>query len=133
MINKITHKHAWSMTLLRIIIGITFLVHGIAKLEDINGVIGFFGSLGLSAFFAYAVAFIETIAGAALILGFLTKIASVLIFIVIAGAIITVKFKAGFLGGFEYDLVLIASLIAIFFTGNSFLSIDRLIFRKKLK
>lgn len=127
---KILCKCPWGMTLLRVVIGAVFLAHGIQKLQNMEGVVGFFGSLGMSSFFAYLVAWIETLGGIAIILGFMTTIASYLLAIVMVGAIFTVKAKMGFLGGYELDLVLLAGLLALAWSKASYLSLDKRAFKK---
>jgi uncharacterized membrane protein YphA (DoxX/SURF4 family) len=58
--------------------------------------IGFFASVGFSAFMAWVVAITETVAGAAVIIGFSTRIAASLLAIIMIVAIVCVKGKMGF-------------------------------------
>jgi putative oxidoreductase len=58
----------------------------------------FFDSLGLLGFLAYVVAVIEAAGGIAIILGMGTRIVSGLFALVMAGALVKVKFAAGFMG-----------------------------------
>lgn len=128
--SKIFCKCPWGMTLLRVVIGIVFLAHGVQKLQGIDGTIGFFASLGMSAFFAYLVAWVETVAGIALIVGLMTTIASYLLAIIMVVAIFTVKAKIGLVGGYELDLVLLAGLLTLAWSKASPLSLDKMAYEK---
>jgi uncharacterized membrane protein YphA (DoxX/SURF4 family) len=106
----------WGMLLVRIVVGLVFIVHGWDKIQNIEGVIGFFGSLGLMSAFAYLVAWTEFLGGLAVLLGLFSKYAAYLLAIVMVGAIYLVKFKMGFAGGYEFDLLLLVSALAIAWT-----------------
>lgn len=114
------------LTILRVVVGIVFLVHGIQKLNGIDMVTGFFTQVGIPAagFFAWVVALVETIGGAALILGVGTHIAAVLLSVVMLVAIFGVKRKMGFTGGYEFDLTLLAALVGFLFQGAGKYSVD---------
>ena len=106
-----TNKYEWSTLLLRVVLGITFFVHGLVKFQGgIENTVGWFDSIGIPGFMAYVVALIELVGGFALIIGFGTKIVSALLAIVMLGATLKVKLAVGFLGngqmaGYELDLV----------------------------
>ena len=108
----------WSLFLLRVVVGAVFIAHGWDKIQNIEGVIGFFASLGLASFFAYAVAWVEFLGGIALLLGVYSRWASYLLVLVMVGAIYLVKFKMGFVGGYELELTLLASLFVVAFSGS---------------
>lgn len=101
----------FGLLLIRLGVGVAFLVHGIQKLQGMDKVVGFFDKLGLPAFMAWAVALIETIGGAAMILGAFTGVAGALLAIIMVGAVLTAKKAAPFLGGWELDFVLFASAL----------------------
>ena len=99
----------------RIVLGVTFFLHGLAKFQGgIGGTAEFFGSIGLPGALAYIVAIIELVGGILMILGLFTKVISLLFIVVMLGAIGTVKLEAGFLDGFELELALIALSIAVY-------------------
>ena len=101
----------------RIVLGVTFFLHGLAKFQGgIGGTAEFFGSIGLPGALAYIVAIIELVGGILMILGLFTKVISLLFIVVMLGAIGTVKLEAGFLDGFELELALIALSIAVYAT-----------------
>ncbi|PIC78353.1 oxidoreductase [Sporosarcina sp. P19] len=128
-----------SIFLLRIMLGISFFVHGFVKFQDrIENTAGWFESIGIPGFLAYFVGAVEVIGGIALILGLGTRVVSALLAIIMVGAILKVKLSAGFLGtadkvGYELDLVLL--VIAIFLTvnGSKIWAVDQVIFNKNKK
>jgi putative oxidoreductase len=106
------------LLLLRLALGVVFVYHGVTKFQNMEATIGFFASLGLGAAIAWAVTIVETLGGAALLLGVGTQVAGVVLALVMLGAIITVKGAMGFSnGGYEFDLVLLLALLAVVFTG----------------
>lgn len=128
------NKNEIGKVILRVILGLTFFIHGLAKFQDgISNTVGFFDILGIPGFLAYAVAVIELVGGIALILGIGTRVIGLLFALIMAGAIITAKLPAGFLGngqmaGYELDLALLAMSIYFVFADKSVLSLDQKLF-----
>ena len=90
---------------LRVVLGIIFIYHGYQKLfGGLAGTGQFFASLGipLASFFAVIVALVEFFGGIALLIGFLTRWASVLLGIGMLVAFFLVHLKNGFLILFYY-------------------------------
>lgn len=111
--------------LLRVALGLLFFVHGLDKFQGgIGNTAGWFQSIGLPGFAAYLVALIELVGGIALVLGLGTRIVSGLFVLIMLGAIIKVKFAAGFLGGFELDLALMVMALYLVMNGSMLLSVD---------
>lgn len=112
-------RMALALTLLRVIVGIVFLVHGSQKLFvfGIHGITGFFAQSGipLATIAGPVVTFVEFLGGIALILGLFTRIAAILLAIDMCGAILFVHGKNGFFlpMGFEYALTLLIANIAL--------------------
>lgn len=104
--------YEWSLVVIRVVLGIIFLAYGVQKVSGIEGIVKFFGSLGLPAFVAYVVTFIETVGGICLIIGLFTRTAATGIALVMVGAIFTVKLGKGLVGGYKLALSLIASAVA---------------------
>ncbi len=118
-----SHKEI-AILLLRLAVGFVFLAHGLDKLGDMEKTIGFFASVGIPAFLAYVVAWVETLGGIALIIGIFTRHASRLLALVMVVAIALVKSKMGIRSA-EIDLVLLASTILLATFGSGSLSISR--------
>lgn len=115
---KYFNNPSLGLLLLRLALGIVFIYHGLTKFQNMDTTIGFFASVGLVAAVAWMVASIETLGGMAVLLGVGTRVAGGLLAVVMLGAIITVKGAMGFAnGGYEFDLVLLLSSLAILFMG----------------
>lgn len=122
-------KQEFGTLIVRLVVGITFLVHGLAKFQTIEGIAGWFQSIGLPSFMAYAVTAIEIIGGIGLIIGLGTRVISVIIAALMVGATVKVKLAAGFLGngqmaGWELDLALMAMAIHLAIAGSYAYSFD---------
>jgi putative oxidoreductase len=109
---------------IRILAGITFIAHGLPKFEDIAGTEVFFGSIGLPPELVLPIGLLEVIGGISLIIGVLTRIAAALLIIDMIGAIILVKLSKGFVGGYEFELLLIAISVSLLLTGPGRISIE---------
>jgi uncharacterized membrane protein YphA (DoxX/SURF4 family) len=119
------NKNEMGALLLRVVLGITFFVHGVSKLQGgIENTAGWFSSIGIPGILAYVVAGIEIIGGVALIVGLGTRIVSALMAFIMVGAIVKVKIGAGFMGGYELDLVLMVIAIYLAMNGSSMISLD---------
>ncbi|UNK16517.1 DoxX family protein [Paenibacillus sp. N3/727] len=113
--------------ILRVVLGIVFLAHGLDKFQSgISNISGFFESIGIPGYMAAIVAVIETAGGIALILGAGTRIVSMVLAFVLLVAIFTAKISMGFLGGYELDVALLAIAVSLVFTGSNLWSIDSL-------
>ncbi|AZK46093.1 DoxX family protein [Paenibacillus lentus] len=125
------------LTLLRVFLGYTFFIHGLDKFQGgIENTVGFFESLGLLGFSAYAVAIIELVGGALMILGLGTRVVAVLFAVIMVGAIATAKLGLGFLGngqmaGYELDLALLVISIYLALHKTTYLALGNLFFRTK--
>ncbi|MGV2942077.1 DoxX family protein [Mesobacillus sp. LC4] len=130
-------KHEAAATILRLVLGATFLIHGAAKFQGgIENTVGFFESLGFPGFTAYIVALIELVGGLAMLLGVGTRVVSILFAIILAVAVVKVKLAGGFLGngqmaGFELDLALLAMSVFLAITNKSLFALDNVIFQSK--
>jgi putative oxidoreductase len=129
---KMKNAQHIGVLILRIILGITFLIHGVAKFQGgIGNMAEFFDSIGIPGFMAYVVALIEIIGGIALIVGMGTRIVSGIFVVLLLVATLKVKLGVGFLGngqlaGYELDLSMIAIAIFLLLNGSSYFSIDSL-------
>jgi putative oxidoreductase len=123
-------QQSWGLTVLRVIVGIVFLVHGGQKLfiYGFHGVAGMMASLGipLPMISAVVVSLVEFFGGLALVAGLFARWAAALIAIDMVGAILAVHLKNGFFNpkGFEYPLTLLAACIALLLAGAGAASFD---------
>jgi putative oxidoreductase len=128
--------------LLRIVVGGLFFGHGTQKLfgwfggYGIEGTAGFFEQLGLrpGRRNAAAAGVAEAGGGAALALGFATPLAASTLTATMLTAISRVHFKNGVWvsdNGFEYNLVLIASVLSVVDIGPGKLSLDAALGRER--
>jgi len=115
--------YEWSMLVLRVSLGAIFLAHGLQKISGFEGIVKFFATIGLPAVLAYVVTAIETVGGAFLILGLFTRSAATGIIMVMVGAIFSVKLSKGFIGGYEFDVSLLAIALALVLSGSNTLSL----------
>ncbi|MCA1022022.1 DoxX family protein [Halobacillus litoralis] len=129
-------KDAGSLVM-RAVVGIIFFMHGLAKFQGgISGTAGWFESMGIPGFAAYATAVIELIGGLLLLIGLGTRITAALLAVIMIGAIVTVKWEAGLMGsdgaaGYELDLALFAIAFYFVWNGSSTLSVDQMIRNRK--
>jgi putative oxidoreductase len=118
--------------LLRVVLGIVFLAHGVSKFQGgIGNTAGWFESIGIPGFLAYAVGTIEVVGGIALILGLGTRVVSLLLGIIMLGAIFTVNLPVGFLEGYVLDLVLLVLAVHLVLNGSKLLSLEQVIYKGK--
>jgi putative oxidoreductase len=123
-------SQSWGLTVLRVVIGIVFLMHGGQKLFvwGIHGVAGFLGQIGipLPNVAAVLLTLVEVLSGAALVLGLLTRWAALLLAIDMAVAILALRLKGGFFApnGCEYELTLLTANVALALSGPGAASVD---------
>jgi putative oxidoreductase len=124
---------------LRAALAVVFVYHGLDKVTPASG----YGAHwmpdspdhpALPIALQLAVAWGELLGGVAIALGLLTRVAALGIIAIMAGAIATVHWQAGFKGpqGFEYNYVLIMVAVALILVGAGTLSLDQVI-RVKMK
>ena len=122
------------LLVLRLVVGLTFLLHGLDKLGGLSGVEQFFGSLGIPApgLMATVVAVTETAGGILLIVGLLTPLAGFALAIDMLVAGLTAHVDKGFFagqGGYELVLVLGSASVALLIAGAGRFSADALALR----
>ena len=123
---------ACGLTILRIVVGIVFLVHGYQKLFHMgfHGVAGFFGHAGipLPMVSAVIVTLVEFVGGIMLVAGIGVRIAAALNAVDMAVAVLFVHLKHGFgaqNGGFEYPLTLLAATLCLALSGGGMFSLKK--------
>ena len=136
------HARAVGPTVLRLALGVVFFGHGAQKLFGVwggdgpTGTAAFFNQLGLTPAYilGLGVGIVELLGGLLLIAGFFTLPVSTVLAVDMAVAIWKVHLANGFFlnwknapgvgHGFEYNLVLLAGLVALMCTGPGALSFD---------
>ena len=78
------------------------------------------------------IALLEVIGGLAILIGILTRIASALLIIEMLGAILSVKLSKGFVGGYEFELLLISICLSLVIMGPGRISIENSILRREI-
>ena len=111
-----------ALLLLRVVLGIVMLVHGVPKLLHFGGIAQGFAGMGIPAptLAALFAALAEAGGGVLMLLGVATDVAGLLFAIDMLGAIIFVHAAKGFSagnGGYEFPLVLLTMALAIAFAG----------------
>jgi putative oxidoreductase len=119
-----------ALLLLRAVLGIVMLAHGVPKLLHFGGVAQGFGHMGVPAptLAAAFATLAEAGGGLLMLLGVLTDIAGVLFAIDMLGAIIFVHAAKGFSagnGGYEFPLVLLTIAVAIALMGPGRYAVGR--------
>jgi putative oxidoreductase len=142
MFRKVTATgNDFTMTVLRLLMGIVFFAHGAQKMLGWFGGFGFKGTMGfftqqmhIPAPLALLAIFAEFFGGIGLIVGFLGRIAAFGILVNMCVAILMVHLPNGLFmnwygnqkgEGFEYHLLAIAIGLAIMAKGSGALSVDR--------
>lgn len=135
---------SWAPFFARIVLGVIFFAHGSQKVlgwfggGGWQGTIQFFEqSLGIPPALTTIVMLLEFLGGIAIILGFLTRLASLGIILVMLGAIYKVHLAHGFFlnfacapdrgHGIEYNLALIGLSLSLLIWGGGKLSVDQLL------
>jgi putative oxidoreductase len=140
MNNSMRRLEPFAPTILRVVAGITFALHGWGKLGNPAGFAGFVGSLGFPAptLFAWLVILLELVGGILLIVGFGTRWLGLLFAIEMLVTTILVKSRVGFIApqgqpgvGFELDLMLLAASLALAILGSGQLSVEWNLLRKE--
>src|SRR6202790_3695556 len=114
------------LLVLRLALGIIFIWHGYPKLTQPNGMHGFFVQHSLPGYFVTVAGVLEVFGGGLLILGFLTRIAALLLAMEMVVAIWKVHSAAGYMAvhNYEFPLALAAACFALATVGAGRASVD---------
>lgn len=140
----LTTERTAVLTVLRIVLGIVILPHGLQKTIGAFGghgytaTMGFFGSIGIPAFLAFLVIAAESAGAVALLAGFTTRVAAFGVFatMVVAGFMHTANgFFMNWSGvqkgeGFEFHILAAGIALVLVFFGGGSASIDRVLARR---
>ena len=121
-----TEKTPYGALLLRVSIGVLFLMHGVylkAFVFGMEGTSQFFASMGLPAWFAWAVMLYETLGGLALIFGIYVRWVAAFLGVHMLVVTIIAHGRNGWLftndgGGYEYPLFWAIACFALALIGS---------------
>ena len=108
------------MLLLRLALGLIFIVHGWPKVKNVKMTSQHFESMGFKPgnLWGPIVAFVEFIGGLAVFFGIFAQVAALGLALNMLVALFWKIGKGqGLIGGFELDLILLASALAVVFLG----------------
>ncbi|MBI1968387.1 DoxX family protein [Candidatus Woesearchaeota archaeon] len=125
----------WAPLALRLALGVIFIAHGYPKLKNVKSTAQWLASSGFKPgkFWALVLGFSEFFGGFALLIGFFSRLAAVALIISMSVATFLkiFKWKTPFTAmdkmGWEFDVLLLAALVALFLLGSGALSIDQLL------
>jgi putative oxidoreductase len=131
MSNAPISRQGLALGLVRMLVGLVFVLHGLQKLFVYHyaGVVGLFHQIGIpapamSAALAMAA---ELVGGLLLLTGLYTRVAAIPVAFTMFVAITQVHLHAGFFaqsGGFEYPLTLLVANIALIIGGSGAFALD---------
>jgi len=116
-----------ALLLLRIGVGLIFVLAGWGKLTGIENVQSFFGNVGipLAGIMAWVVALVEFVGGLMVLIGYKVKIPSLLLAFIMIVAILTVKLGGdGGFSGMRVDIMLLVTSLALAIQGSGGYSVD---------
>jgi putative oxidoreductase len=132
---RVTTATDWALLVLRLALGIIFVAHGAQKVfgwfggHGLDATVAGFGKMGIPAPMAYLAAFTELLGGAAVLLGVLTRLASLGLAVTMVVAMAMVHLKNGFFmngpggPGIEYNVALLAMSVALMIAGPGRLAV----------
>jgi len=126
---------SWGVTLLRVVVGVIFVMHGWQKLswglDDVANEVLAPAGIPLPKLAAVLLTIVELLGGIALILGVFTRYVATLLAIDMLVALVLVHLKNGFFTpkGVEFPLLLLVSNINLLLAGAGALSVSA--FRKR--
>jgi putative oxidoreductase len=134
MIWELADQAEWGLLALRLAIGVVFIVHGWPKITGARGMAAAMGggeAKPVMVGMLTVQGVVEAAGGILMILGVLTQLVALAFIVIMIGAIFLkiTRFKTGFMAqqatGWEFDLVLLAGNVLLFFTGPGEIAIQR--------
>ncbi|MEX1014458.1 MAG: DoxX family protein [Candidatus Paceibacterota bacterium] len=118
----------WGLLILRFILGLTLIVHGLPKIKNLKKTAKDFAGMGFKPgkFWGSLVTFLEVFGGIGLMLGLLTQIISVLIIFQFLVIILKLKSGSGF-KDIELDLLILGAVLITATFGGGIYSLDSLL------
>jgi uncharacterized membrane protein YphA (DoxX/SURF4 family) len=102
---------------IRLGLAAVFITHGALKLASVAGVMAMFVKLGMPGWLGVAVGIVELLGGAAMLVGAYMKYAGYALAAIMVGAILTMKWKMGFSGGWEFEFMLLVASLGMAWLG----------------
>lgn len=136
MIKSLNNLQPWGALLMRLVLGVSMIVHGYGKVVPPGGLHGgnlfsalerhshYVVSLGLPYWLGTVSALTEFVGGFFLLSGFLTRFAALMVACNMLMALVLVNRHHGY-GGSEYSLALFAIALMLLFYGAGACSLDR--------
>ena len=136
----IATRNDYAILVVRVVLGLVMLPHGLQKVFGWFGGYGFSGTLagfqqmGIPKPVTVLVILAESVGAVGLIVGFLGRFMAFSVFAVMLGAVLMVHGQNGFFmnwtgkgagEGFEYHLLVMAMALAVMIRGSGALSVDR--------
>ena len=136
----------WTLTLMRLVLGVVFFAHGAQKMlgwfggYGFSGTMGYFTHGGIPAPLAFLAIAAEFFGGIGLVVGLFSRVAALGIVVNMVVAVLTVHLPNGLFmnwsgaqkgEGYEYHLLAIALGIVILVRGGGAVSMDRALSRAK--
>lgn len=128
--------HRWGITILRIVVGIVFLMHGGQKLfvSGFHATAGMLVHLGIPypQVMAVILTLAEFLGGIALIVGLFTRWVAMALAIDMTVALVKVHLHGGFFapGGIEFVMTLLAANLCLALSGCGMLAVDNMMSHK---
>ncbi len=129
ILNALVAQADWAILLLRIALGVIFIVHGFAKIKDFPGTVVWFNKWGFKPGSAWAVVAMVTqlLGGLFILVGFLTAPTCIILAIeMLIATGFNIKRKDPFFKSLELDIILLASLLLLATLGNGYFAISGL-------
>ena len=129
----------YAPVLLRLVVGITFLMHGLHKLQDPASFIGLmaFLKMPLLPVSGWLIIFLEIVGGLFMLLGLGTRWLGILFAIEMAVTTLLAKLSIGFIAspgapaaGYELDLLLLGTSLALVLLGSGPFSLEQNVLKR---
>lgn len=116
----------WGLLILRVVLGLVLVVHGWPKIKNLKATGEGFAGMGFKPgiFWGTVAAVTEFVGGLFLIFGFLIQAAALFIAIQFIVILLTVKRRNRLVGGYEFELLILAAALALATIGGGSFGLD---------
>ncbi len=123
--SRYLYERSLGLLLLRVGVGLVFFMHGFSKLQDMAMTTSFFAHMGLPAWVAVAITWLELVGGVALIFGLATRLFAFLLGVEMLAAIFITGIGRGW-PAHEMEALLVAVSFALVYMGSGRMSLFRM-------